>query len=388
MFTTIVQKLFIGVSQHSMLSAVGAADSGMRGGDGGIAVFVLALFFFIFIFIFILILAIAALILASYWKIFKKAGHPGWTALVPFYNTTVLLEMIGKPLWWVVLVLIPGVNIVISVIITIRIAKVFGKGGGFGIGLILLPFIFAPILAFGKAQYSNSFPPAGPLKETTKWALIGLGAYMLYVMFFFSISASFATNNPGSISLQVLTRSDGTASGYAIDGAHVYYDDVLVAHADPAAFTLEGAYGLDQNSVYYGGNAITGASASTFTALSNIEYGSDAAHVYQYGSIITGADPNTFSLIDDNYSKDSHSVYFQGSKIDGGDANTFTIPKNGHNSGYGVDTHTVYYEGVVVAGADSATFEVVDQNVTAYAGNLTYDAKDARHRYLSGNIVR
>jgi len=87
------------------------------------------------------------------WKIFVKAGKPGWGCLIPIYNTILMMEIAGRPGWWFLLLFIPVVNIIISIIVTLDIAKAFGKGSGFGIGLILLGFIFYPILAFSDAQY-------------------------------------------------------------------------------------------------------------------------------------------------------------------------------------------------------------------------------------------
>ncbi|MGH8900144.1 MAG: DUF5684 domain-containing protein [Egibacteraceae bacterium] len=98
-------------------------------------------------------LAAAVLILAGYWKIFVKTGRPGWGALIPLYNAYVLLQIIGRSGWWLVLFLIPIVNIVIGIIVSIDLARSFGKGAGVGLGLAFLPFIFVPILGFGDAQY-------------------------------------------------------------------------------------------------------------------------------------------------------------------------------------------------------------------------------------------
>lgn len=89
------------------------------------------------------------------WKIYEKAGRPGWNSIVPFYNLYVLMEIAGKPGLWIILMLIPLVNIVVGIIITVELAKAFGKGGGFAAGLIFLPFIFYPILGFGPAVYSR-----------------------------------------------------------------------------------------------------------------------------------------------------------------------------------------------------------------------------------------
>lgn len=100
-------------------------------------------------------LAFAVLMIASMWKIFTKAGKPGWAAIVPIYNIVVLLEIVGKPVWWIILFLIPIVSLVIAIIVALELAKCFGKGAGFGIGLVFLGFIFMPILAFGDARYQG-----------------------------------------------------------------------------------------------------------------------------------------------------------------------------------------------------------------------------------------
>ncbi len=106
----------------------------------------------------IIYLAIIVLIVAAQWKIFAKAGKPGWAAIIPIYNIIVLLEIIGKPLWWIFLFLIPGVNIVFLIWTYNLLGKSFGKTEGFTVGMLLLPFIFIPILGFGDAKYSG---PAG-----------------------------------------------------------------------------------------------------------------------------------------------------------------------------------------------------------------------------------
>jgi len=73
---------------------------------------------------------------------------------VPIYNIIVLLKIAGKPVWWIILLFVPFVNFVIGILAAIGVAKNFGKGAGFGIGLVFLPFIFYPILAWSDAQYS------------------------------------------------------------------------------------------------------------------------------------------------------------------------------------------------------------------------------------------
>ena len=101
----------------------------------------------------LLMLAIAVFFLASFWKVFTKAGKPGWACLVPIYNVIVLLQIAGRPIWWFLLLVIPVVNFFVALVLAIDIAKSFGKGAAFGLGLFFLGFIFYPILGFGDARY-------------------------------------------------------------------------------------------------------------------------------------------------------------------------------------------------------------------------------------------
>lgn len=103
-------------------------------------------------------LIVIIFLIICYWKIFTKAGKPGWAAIIPIYNVIVLLEIIGKPWWWLLLLLIPFVNIIFMIWMINLLSKSFGKGVGFTIGLIILSIIFVPILAFGAAKYAG---PAG-----------------------------------------------------------------------------------------------------------------------------------------------------------------------------------------------------------------------------------
>jgi hypothetical protein len=108
-------------------------------------------------------LAFTILMIVAWWKIFTKAGQPGWACIIPIYNLYVWCKIVGRPWWWILLMLIPFVNFIILIILTIDLAKSFGKGVGFGIGLLLLAVIFFPILAFGSAQYQG--PAAGGLAQ-------------------------------------------------------------------------------------------------------------------------------------------------------------------------------------------------------------------------------
>ncbi|HEY6155505.1 MAG TPA: DUF5684 domain-containing protein [Candidatus Udaeobacter sp.] len=110
-------------------------------------------------------LAFTILMLAAWWKVFTKAGQPGWACIIPIYNIYIWCKIVGRPAWWILLLLIPFVNFVICIILCIDLAKSFGKGAGFGIGLLLLGIIFFPILGFGSAQYQG--PSAGTLAPRT-----------------------------------------------------------------------------------------------------------------------------------------------------------------------------------------------------------------------------
>ena len=110
-------------------------------------------------------LAVTILMIAACWKIFTKAGQPGWAAIIPIYNWYILYKLVGRPGWWVILLLIPFINFIIGIILCVDLAKSFGKGVGFAIGLILLGIIFFPILGFGSAQYQG--PSAGGLTSRT-----------------------------------------------------------------------------------------------------------------------------------------------------------------------------------------------------------------------------
>lgn len=99
-------------------------------------------------------------VFAGTWKLFEKAGRPGWAAIVPVYNLVVLLRITSQSMWWILLVLIPGVNVVALFIIHLNVAWRFGKDLGYAFGLTLLPFVFYPILGFGHARYR---PGRGPM---------------------------------------------------------------------------------------------------------------------------------------------------------------------------------------------------------------------------------
>ena len=100
------------------------------------------------------IVGIAAVCIIGMWKVFTKAGKPGWASIVPIYSIMVMAEIAGKPSWWGLLIFIPFVGFIFGIIIMAGVAKNFGQGIGmtilmiFGIGWL--------ILGFGSAQYQGS----------------------------------------------------------------------------------------------------------------------------------------------------------------------------------------------------------------------------------------
>jgi len=115
----------------------------------------------------IVYIAVIVFEIAALWKVFVKAGQPGWAAIIPIWNLYILLKVIGRPAWWLILflvgVIIPFVGwillLVLGIIIALDLAKSFAKSTGFAVGLFLLNFIFVPILGFGEARYVG--PSAG-----------------------------------------------------------------------------------------------------------------------------------------------------------------------------------------------------------------------------------
>ncbi|MDH4112352.1 MAG: DUF5684 domain-containing protein [Actinomycetota bacterium] len=127
--------------------------------DGGGGSTIFWLFYVVFVVAYIV----------AWWVVFTKAGEAGWKSLIPIYNIYILLKIVGRPGWWLILLLIPIVNFIIWIIVALDLAKSFGKGTGFAIGLILLAPIFFLILAFGDATYrggagaqGGTAPPSMP----------------------------------------------------------------------------------------------------------------------------------------------------------------------------------------------------------------------------------
>lgn len=106
-----------------------------------------------------LVLIVLALIvnLVAYWLIFAKSGKPGWAALIPVYNIYVYLKIVGRPVWWLLLILVPIVNVLVYIIVTYDLAKSFGKGIGYTLLMLLVHPVGQLMLAFGKATYTGPY---------------------------------------------------------------------------------------------------------------------------------------------------------------------------------------------------------------------------------------
>ena len=86
------------------------------------------------------------------WKVYEKAGEPGWAVLIPIYAQIVMARIGGKSGWWVLALFIPVLNIIAAFVLAFGLAERFEKGVGYGLGLVFLPFIFYPLLGFGAAE--------------------------------------------------------------------------------------------------------------------------------------------------------------------------------------------------------------------------------------------
>lgn len=101
----------------------------------------------------IILLLITIAFILGMWKLFEKAGKPGWAAIIPIYNIIVALEIAGKPVWWIILFCIPIVNLIVSILFWIALAEAFGKSALYGIALLFFWPILLPILGFSGAKY-------------------------------------------------------------------------------------------------------------------------------------------------------------------------------------------------------------------------------------------
>ena len=100
--------------------------------------------------------ALVGIQVAGMWAVFSKAGHAGWKAIIPIYNLYVMLQLGEQAWWWLILVFVPVVNLYAVYKIHAGVARAFGRGIGFGLGLAFLGILFFPLVGFGDYQYRNT----------------------------------------------------------------------------------------------------------------------------------------------------------------------------------------------------------------------------------------
>ena len=100
-------------------------------------------------------LAFLVIYIASMWRIFTKMGQPGWAGIIPILNYVIIARLSGKAWWYGLLPIVPCIGWIFVIILLFNLAEMFGQGAGFTVGLVLLPIIFLPILAFGQYQYNG-----------------------------------------------------------------------------------------------------------------------------------------------------------------------------------------------------------------------------------------
>jgi len=103
-------------------------------------------------------LGAAFLVISGMWGVFAKAGRPGWYALIPVFNLITLCRVSGVSGWLALLLMVPLLNIITMIYLSDKLAKAFGKGIGYTLGLAFLGMAFLPLLGFGEAKYQG--PPA------------------------------------------------------------------------------------------------------------------------------------------------------------------------------------------------------------------------------------
>jgi len=106
-----------------------------------------------FVAILVMVVATSVFMTVCMWAIYNKAGEAGWKSIIPVYNLYVLFQIVGKPGWWVIFLFVPFVGTILFIFMNYLLARAFGKGVGYMLGVTFLPFIFLPLLAFGGAQY-------------------------------------------------------------------------------------------------------------------------------------------------------------------------------------------------------------------------------------------
>jgi len=107
------------------------------------------------------------IIIVFAWPVFEKAGYPGWNTLIPFYNLYIWLQIIDKPLWWYIFLIIPFINVFMVMLMIVELVKCFGRHDLLyqGIGVIF-PFVYLPYLGISENEKYIAVDKRQKIKKT------------------------------------------------------------------------------------------------------------------------------------------------------------------------------------------------------------------------------
>ncbi len=353
---------------------------------------------FLFPIVFFLVFELFAVIFVSKALLYVKAGRPAWLSLIPLYNFIELFDIAGVSVWWALP--LPLVAAAVSTLffftstqagvfifsllnffetlgivglmlyLYFHLAKRFGQSGWYTLGYLFLPFIFFPMLGFGKAKFKGVKKKKKDLvlqrhKLIVTGILTGSMAILTVSTFWFFVKP---------ILVIIQAQSDASPPSkncYDIAPSSVNFvskDNPL--NTDPSSFTSftplrnsesGNCYGKDANTVFFEDAAILGADAATFHTLDqNAFYAADAKHVYRGAAVIENATTTSFTDLGHGYAKGKHTVFYFSTGLG----------NDGSDNG---DLITIF-------GADVKTFKTVE-------GMDTFDAQDKNHMYQFGAVV-
>lgn len=322
---------------------------------------------------------IGVIILAN-WILFKKAGQPGWVAVLPLYNIAITLKIAKKPLWWLpILLFVPPLSLVLWFFVCRGLARVFNQGIWSAVGIFVLPMIFLPLLASESNSYDSSVPEPAPLSDVTKWVLIAVAVgYVLFISTLITLNVAFNAitfmdvselrekDVPSYVSVP-LRDEVGNISEYVRFDNELFYQDTLIEGAYVESFEIvKDTYAKDAFAVYFEGEKISGADPDTFRFVPNADgdltpYTKDDDYVYYEGERLEAIDVATAKFLYNYYVRDAYSIWYIG-------------------WGFDEDDQRWRYKEFPVP-ADLATFEHLP-NEHSYG----YDSRDKDHYFYRGEI--
>lgn len=150
LMVVVINLLIMGIA----FSLKGGMMAEMANESAGIGIMFGTVFFMLMMSV--LFFLVIPMLLAGQWRTYEKGGKPGWACLIPIYNMVCIAEMGKQPTWWVIFLFIPLVNIVFAILLLNAMVKAFGKDAGWTVGLLFLPFVFYPMLAWGDARHEDA----------------------------------------------------------------------------------------------------------------------------------------------------------------------------------------------------------------------------------------